>query len=208
MNWLEIAKKCNTTPGAASKRYSRMKQAFEKGVPPPGTTTSAPNTPAKKIKASATSGEKVNASPAPTPTPKRKRSSPKKKAAASEEQDVKPEPEDDNTGFSDEESKPKRKKAVAGKTKPKGKANGKIKTESSLEQEYNSPTPTTEATTLIKGEDNDDTFYKANEDGNDLSQDEGEKTADRKYICLPCACVSSFVMCTQHSNQPPAIEYN
>jgi hypothetical protein len=40
MNWDDIAKKCNTTPGAASKRYSRMKQAFDSGAAAP--------TPAKK----------------------------------------------------------------------------------------------------------------------------------------------------------------
>lgn len=32
MDWVDIAAKCNTTAGAASKRYSRMKQAFENGT--------------------------------------------------------------------------------------------------------------------------------------------------------------------------------
>lgn len=49
MDWAEIAKKCNTTPGAASKRYSRMKQAFENG-------TSAPTTSSKSQSATGDQG--------------------------------------------------------------------------------------------------------------------------------------------------------
>ncbi|KAF1993008.1 hypothetical protein P154DRAFT_107178 [Amniculicola lignicola CBS 123094] len=37
-DWHDIAQKCNTTAGAASKRYSRMKQAFENGAPVPTLT--------------------------------------------------------------------------------------------------------------------------------------------------------------------------
>lgn len=41
-DWNDIAAKCNTTAGAASKRYSRMKLAFENGAAAP------PATPTKK----------------------------------------------------------------------------------------------------------------------------------------------------------------
>ncbi|KAJ4301651.1 hypothetical protein N0V90_003744 [Kalmusia sp. IMI 367209] len=56
-DWKDIAQKCGTTPGAASKRFSRMKQAFDKGDPatPKGTAYDA-----------------LDTAPA-TPTPKRKR---------------------------------------------------------------------------------------------------------------------------------------
>ncbi|KAF2273584.1 uncharacterized protein EI97DRAFT_480598 [Westerdykella ornata] len=43
LDWNLIAEKCNTTPGAASKRYSRMKQAFESGTAVPPASASATN---------------------------------------------------------------------------------------------------------------------------------------------------------------------
>jgi hypothetical protein len=42
MNWNDIAEQCGTTSGAASKRYSRMKQAFEAGNAPPGSNPASP----------------------------------------------------------------------------------------------------------------------------------------------------------------------
>jgi len=78
LDWNAIAEKCGTTSGAASKRYSRMKQAFDAGAEPPASGPASPGgakTPAKatpkKGKAAATDGEG-------TPTPKRKRAPAKK----------------------------------------------------------------------------------------------------------------------------------
>lgn len=46
-DWNDIAAKCNTTAGAASKRYSRMKQAFESGAAAPTPTPKASSTESK-----------------------------------------------------------------------------------------------------------------------------------------------------------------
>ncbi|KAF2645281.1 hypothetical protein P280DRAFT_475841 [Massarina eburnea CBS 473.64] len=42
LDWKDIAAKCNTTPGAAAKRYSRMKKAFEEGKDAPGSVGGTP----------------------------------------------------------------------------------------------------------------------------------------------------------------------
>lgn len=133
MNWAEIAEQCGTTAGAASKRYSRMKQAFEAGdaAPDSGNCSPAPKTPSKttpRKKTAAANGEG-------TPTPNRKRASPKKKAvneAAGEEDDdedikVKPEPDGDAAEESEEETKktPKKARVTKAKAAPKTKADGK-----------------------------------------------------------------------------------
>ncbi len=185
-NWTEIATKCNTTKGAAAKRYSRLKQAFDKGVPPPGITSSSDKTTTKTTKATASVDENIET--ATPPTPKRKRNPPKKKAAAAEEHNVKPEPEDSNAGSDvGEETKPKRAKAnTAAKLKnTKGKAGGKNKNKN-----LNPPTPTTEATTWIKGEHEEDAFYDAPEGANGLPQDDRENTVDRKSPFLLCFSAS------------------
>ncbi|RMZ72604.1 exocyst complex component exo84 [Pyrenophora seminiperda CCB06] len=57
-NWAEIASKCNTTSGAASKRFSRMKIEFEGGEAPPS-SPAAKATPAK-LKATPKSRVKKN----------------------------------------------------------------------------------------------------------------------------------------------------
>lgn len=89
LDWNAIAEKCGTTPGAASKRYSRMKQAFESGAEPPasggaaspgGAKTPAKATPKKAKAAAATEGEG-------TPTPKRKRAPAKKKGDEVKQED-------------------------------------------------------------------------------------------------------------------------
>lgn len=67
LDWKSIASACGTTPGAASKRYSRMKTAWEDDSPCPsaaGGGATAPATPNKTPAAT---------SAANTPTPKRKR---------------------------------------------------------------------------------------------------------------------------------------
>jgi len=134
-DWAEIAAKCGTTPGAASKRYSRMKQAFDAGtdvMPGSKSASPAPKTPSKSTprkKAGATDGEA-------TPTPKRKRASPKKKAVAEEEaaEDddeemyVKPEQEEEAAEGSDndiERIPSKKAKVTKPKAATKPKANGK-----------------------------------------------------------------------------------
>ncbi|KAF2248662.1 hypothetical protein BU26DRAFT_377441, partial [Trematosphaeria pertusa] len=101
-DWHSIAKACGTTPGAASKRYSRMKQAFEKGDATPSSTT--------PTKSKAT----TNGDTTPTTTTKRKRVSATKKAS----KDVgkyKPgdEEPDDDEDFTP--SKPKRARAGTAK---------------------------------------------------------------------------------------------
>jgi hypothetical protein len=130
MDWAGIAEKCGTTPGAASKRYSRMKQAFDRG-------DAAPTTPSKAKNAS-------NATPSSpsgtTPTPKRKRAtaaSSKKKAAGDNERFKSTDDDDDEDEFV--EKKHKRTKSGAGgstsiprvtpKLKTKGKQTPTIKEE-------------------------------------------------------------------------------
>ncbi|KAF3044025.1 hypothetical protein E8E12_006916 [Didymella heteroderae] len=99
-DWQAIAEKCGSTKGAVSKRYSRMKLAFERGdAPPPSTPSKGKNaaastpkkTPAKgKVKSDDDDDEAT-----PTTTPKRKRTPAKKKLDYAEiddedEQDEKP----------------------------------------------------------------------------------------------------------------------
>ncbi|KAF1937721.1 hypothetical protein EJ02DRAFT_48130 [Clathrospora elynae] len=98
-NWAEIAAKSNTTTGAASKRYSRIKQAIDAGADAPAASTTSPVKPKampKKKKATTSSGDDVPA----TLNPKRKRASPRKKpVVASDEVEMegrsKPETEND-----------------------------------------------------------------------------------------------------------------
>lgn len=193
MNWTKIAEKCNTTSGAAAKRYSRMKQAFDQGAAPPGASASrspAKNTPTKakttpkstprKSKAATSSGDDQVAA---TPTPKRKRATPLKKMAAAEAQTFKADPEDeDDANVSDEEHTPKRAKGTKGKAKTNGAVIDKKQKDTEL------LTPTTEATTIIKGEhdegdgDNDeDTFYDAHERVEDLADTDVDADARKSF---------------------------
>ncbi|KAH9874616.1 hypothetical protein IAQ61_003806 [Plenodomus lingam] len=146
-NWPDIAHKCGTTPGAASKRYSRMKQAFEHNPPTPandspGKSTSTVN----KTSRATPKNNKRNLSPdsgnddedqvPATPTPKRKRaSSSKKMTPATDDEGVEIPPTKNESEDEDapEEELPKRKKSnsvtVKPKPKPKhkGDSNGKPK---------------------------------------------------------------------------------
>ncbi|KAF2121531.1 hypothetical protein BDV96DRAFT_594722 [Lophiotrema nucula] len=121
MDWNEVAEKCGTTPGAASKRWSRLKQSIENGDGPP--------TPAAKEKAD---GEKKSPAKERAPKkaaddktaadgiknegegegeeekPKPKKSTPKKRAPKAVKEDADPE------GDLDGEEKPK-KPAAKGK---------------------------------------------------------------------------------------------
>jgi hypothetical protein len=122
MDWKEIAEQCNTTAGAASKRYSRMKQAFETGGGPPGSNTAspAPKTPSKatprKAKATTPEGEA-------TPTPKRKRATPKKPAVREEDMEAKPDIENDDH---EDVGRPKKAKVVRPKANSKPKADSSV----------------------------------------------------------------------------------
>jgi hypothetical protein len=115
MDWNVIADQCGTTAGAASKRYSRMKQAFESGADAPGSNAGspAPTTPSKatpRKKTAAADGQAM-------PTPKRKRATPKKKTVSEE-----PEDEDEEIKIKPEQNEvkktPKKKVKVAPKPKP------------------------------------------------------------------------------------------
>ncbi|RYO28704.1 hypothetical protein AA0111_g6709 [Alternaria arborescens] len=134
-NWNDIAAKANTTAGAASKRYSRMKKAFEENGTAPCPSSLAKDTPRSTVKKSrktaTSSGDDVDVTQT-TPTPKRKRASQKKKIASTKDEakySSDPENEDDQEELL--ESKPKR--AKVGKTNsivtPKPKPKSIIKEE-------------------------------------------------------------------------------
>lgn len=201
MDWADIASKCNTTTGAASKRFSRMKQAFEADAAPPGASSpSSPvkNTPnkakatPKRMKATTDNDNDISTTPVPR---LRKRASPTKKTpTAVEEQKFKADPDDDG---SDEEQAPKRAKTAKVKVtpKPKPKANGAA----NKNKEADLLTPTTEATTFIKGEDDSEgdehehgTSYDAQEPVEDLGEADGKLGADaRKSLSRPFFPLSS-----------------
>jgi hypothetical protein len=145
MNWNDIAEQCGTTSGAASKRYSRMKQAFEAGNAPPG---SNPASPAPKTSSKATPKKKKTLTPAgeSTPTPKRKRATPKKKTVE-EEKD-----EDEKLGFKskfedsrNEDMHPSKKAKVA---KPRATPDSKV----TVKKETSMSVPTSNAIIFTKGE--------------------------------------------------------
>ncbi|KAF3052540.1 hypothetical protein E8E11_002742 [Didymella keratinophila] len=114
-DWMAIAEKCGSTKGTVSKRYSRMKLAFERGDARP------PSTPTKSSKAAATrkktpSKVKVkteeDGEATPTTTPKRKHTPSKKKVGYTEA--------DEDEDEDEEDEKPKRAKSTP-KTKPRPK---------------------------------------------------------------------------------------
>ncbi|KAF1919730.1 hypothetical protein BDU57DRAFT_441970 [Ampelomyces quisqualis] len=143
-DWNEIAKQCGTTPGAASKRYSRMKQAFEAGdaAPENNPASPAPKTPSKTLRKKA----QVNASDNEgTPTPKRKRASPKQKTIQEDEDVIKAEEHEEDD---DEEHMQTPKKPKVVRSKPASKS--KIQNEAKAEHELDETMSIAEATTFIK----------------------------------------------------------
>ncbi|EAT78698.1 hypothetical protein HBI56_170940 [Parastagonospora nodorum] len=136
LNWSEIAQQCGTTVGAASKRYSRMKQAFDAGDAPPG---SAQGTPAPKTSARATPKKcKVpNTTSDLTPTPKRKRATPKKKAV-----------EEDDEEHTDIESQLEHDEDEEMQTPKRAKVTSKMRTK----KEASMSVSNSEAKTFIKGD--------------------------------------------------------
>jgi hypothetical protein len=159
-DWKDIAEKCGTTSGAASKRYSRMKQAFEAGDAPPGSPGGSPvkktpnkATPKKKSTTTAADDEAQG-----TPTPKRKRASPKKKVPVEEDdnEEIKVEADTENI----EESPTKKPKVTKPKATPKPKAKAEKAT---------LPSATVEDKIVIKEEDKiEDDYVSAQEDVKDL----------------------------------------
>lgn len=108
-DWDAIAKSSGSTKGACSKRWSRLKLAFERGDAPPSTPSKSKSGPATPRKTPAKVTPKTNADGTPIATPKRKRTPAKKTAD---------EGEDEEEDEADE--KPKRAKGTP-KTKPRPK---------------------------------------------------------------------------------------
>ncbi|KAH8728773.1 hypothetical protein GQ44DRAFT_757182 [Phaeosphaeriaceae sp. PMI808] len=193
LDWVDIAKKCGTTSGAASKRYSRMKQAFNAGVDAPGgssasTTPKTPKkTPSKKKVVDADNGGTPTATPkktpskkkvadadddgTPTATPKRKRATPK---ATKIKVDHGDEASDEDDGMADKEESPTKKVKP---TKPKGEDTQVIKKE-----ELGLSTPPADADSMDSKV--EDKFIDANEWVNDLvaNHDDGEETLHREEL--------------------------
>lgn len=126
-DWDAIAKACGSTKGACSKRWSRLKLAFERGDAPLSTPSKAKSAPATPQKTPGKVASKKNAAGTPTDTPKRKRAAAKKTT--------------DFVGDEEEIATPKRAKGT-----PKAKPRPKNAFRASDEKEAQ------EKETLIKGE--------------------------------------------------------
>lgn len=162
MNWADIAEKCGTTAGAASKRYSRMKQAFDAGGDAPASNSGspAPKTPSKatprKKNAAAADAEGADA----TPT-KRKRATPKKVISEDsimdddEDVGIKPEPEVEDDSETEQMITPKKVKATKPKVTPKPRATPKPKA-TSVENDLPIKVYSMKPTTEVKAEVDDD----------------------------------------------------
>ena len=116
-DWEGIASQCNSTKGACSKRYSRLKLAFERGDAPPSTPgKSIPSTP-KKTPHKCKGNVDDDGDGTPSSTPKRKRT-PTKKVADDNNNKSKPNSESDD----EEDPRLKRVKSISKlRLKPKPK---------------------------------------------------------------------------------------
>ncbi|KAF2032613.1 hypothetical protein EK21DRAFT_109685 [Setomelanomma holmii] len=201
VDWQEIADACGTTSRAASKRYSRMKQAFETGEAAPGSNSAspAPKTPGstsrkKKSPAADDDGE-VTPTPTPTPTPKRKRATPKKKTVEENKINIKQDPEVEDEDEAMENHSPKRGKVTKPKVNPKPKVNGKAM----AKKEASAATTDTEATTIVKEEVQDEEsqhFVDAKEWLNDLVGDQESPDGPCSATttdCSKCQCLAREV---------------
>jgi hypothetical protein len=166
MDWNDIASKCGTTSGAASKRYSRMKQAFEAGGAPPAGNPASPAS-----KAAAVDGEA-------TPTPKRKRAIKKKVAS---EDEVEAEIKSERDAEEDEDMHtPKKARITEPKATPTLKSKAKGKTNVKID-DADVPMMTTETATVVKDEVEDeagDTFIDAKEWIKDLVPGQDDDTVE------------------------------
>jgi hypothetical protein len=175
-DWNAIADQCGTTAGAASKRYSRMKQAFEANAAPPDSNPAspAPKTPSKKAKAAAEDGEA-------TPTPKRKRATPKKKVVDEDES------EDDEVIKSEQDID-----GDYGMTTPKKARTTKTKVTLKPKSFGTSPGKKDVAVKNEVEDDVEEPFVDAAEWVNELVDGELTSNDERKYISVPfCDLVSA-----------------
>ncbi|KAJ4379869.1 hypothetical protein N0V86_005053 [Didymella sp. IMI 355093] len=166
-DWDAIAKACNSTKGACSKRYSRLKLAFERGDAVPSTpgkaNKSATVTPKKtplKAKVNTEDGESTA-----TSTPKRKRTAAKKVDYAESEDDEE-----------DQDEQPKRAKSNP-RPKPRPK-NGFRASDEKM--------PSAESQSVVKGEPNEsdgDVFTDAPEQA--LADVDAEGEIDEVCKCNP-----------------------
>jgi hypothetical protein len=176
MDWAAIAEVCGTTKGAASKRYSRLKLAFERGDGPPassvndGTPKSTPKkttprkattkttpeaTPKSAFKGNAPKTEgwtPINASsedpePLPPSVSKRKRAAPKKKLS---DEPIKPEAGEDECIA--EEKTQKRPRVSKKKTVVKDEVVDDVLTPRTDDQGATLSTPSPEEGPVIKKE--------------------------------------------------------
>ncbi|KAF2631146.1 hypothetical protein BU25DRAFT_386072 [Macroventuria anomochaeta] len=178
-DWEAIAQQCGSTKGACSKRYSRMKIAFERGDAPPSTPSkTAPGTP-KKTPQKSTVKTEDDGEGTPTTTPKRKRT-PAKKNKAVDQEEAQAEDDEDEEG-----AEPKRAKST-----PKARAKPKPKNAFRASDQKKE---TEEAQTIVKGQpvDNDgDVFLDALEQVASDVDAEGEVDEVCMFIptpLLPCA---------------------
>ena len=170
-DWESIAEQCGSTKGAVSKRFSRMKLAFERGdAPPPSTPTNGSKAAANPKKTSSKAKVKTEEDDegTPTTTPKRKRTPSKKKMDYTEAED------------DDEEldEKPKRAKSTP-KAKPRPKNGVRASDEKNASEEPQ---------TVVKGEPTEsdgDVFTDAREQVSAAIDAEGD-------IDEVCKCIFSF----------------
>lgn len=170
IDWEAIAQICGSTKGAVSKRYSRLKLAFERGDAPPLSTPTMSNkaiaTP-KKTPEKAKVRNGVVEQGTPTTTPKRRRAPAKKKVGSAGVTD------DDK----DEAEKPKRAKSNP-EAKPRPKNGFRASDEEKTPEE---PQP------VVKGgpiESDDDIFTDAPEHAGANVDVDGE-------IDEACKCIRS-----------------
>ncbi len=128
-DWDAIAEACESTKGACSKRYSRMKLALEAEDAASGTTKSSPVTPSK----SPALASESNAEGTPTPTPKRKRAAVKKVVGDDEDEDEAGTPT--KRARTTPKAKPRPKKGFRAGDEMEGKAQVVVKKEPVEEEE-------------------------------------------------------------------------
>ena len=161
-----------------------MKQAFEQDAAPPSnapnsadkTTPAKPKATPRKPKAAVSLGENVEG----TPTSKRKRPTPKKTIDGDDEK-FKPESDEEK----DLSTPSKRAKSTKPKVTPKPRINGKGNATVKMDN-----TSTSEATTLIKDEanDEDDVFHDAHEEIEGPAEFYGTQADRKSFVPYTTSC--------------------
>ncbi|KZM25880.1 hypothetical protein ST47_g2942 [Ascochyta rabiei] len=177
-DWDGIADKCNSTKAACSKRYSRLKIAFDKGDAPPPTPTkaskSAPTTPKQTPRKSKLKTEDDSEDTPTTPVSKRKRT-PAKKPTASLADKFKPETDEDEE---EERAKPKRAKSTPEvKRKPKNA----FRASDNKGIEETQPVVKGEPVDDSNNDDDDHVFFDAREQASAFTDTDAE--VDRDTVC-------------------------